>query len=96
MTVTNRTAIFLMVFSLYLANNIIVPVHALSHIQEHHEPELASCDIYHAAASIAVISACANSGPTLSFRSINSSLEWVWISVFEPMSKQIRAPPSIT
>jgi hypothetical protein len=93
MTAQMRTLIFMLMFGVFMSNNIMVPVHELSHIHDEHETSLVSCDVYHAIHSGAISSnGYVAYVPSLS-RCINAQGESHLVVFTTNLEKAIRAPP---
>jgi len=93
MTAQLRTLIFMLMFGVFMSNNIMVPVHELSHIHDDPETSLVICDVYHAISSVAISSnGYVAYVPSLS-RCINTQVD-PHLGVFTTnLAKPIRAPP---
>ena len=84
---------FLLLFGIFMSNNIIVPIHELSHIHEDHATDLVNCDSFHALQGVAITSdgfvACL---PSLS-KSVNTPATAPFIIFATTLATAIRAPP---
>jgi hypothetical protein len=99
MTTQLRTVIFMMMFGIFMSNNVIVPVHQLSHVNETedaHDAELINCDIVHAGITVATL----NSGFTAFHPRVSHSLDQppniVLVVALSKSATHIRAPPLLT
>lgn len=95
MTTRFRTLLALLMFGLFMSNNIIVPIHQQSHISHEHESALIDCDIYHASHVVALPTSnySANVPPVL--RSIANSIVVIFDAYSAATESQIRAPPAL-
>jgi len=89
-----RAMMFFLLFGMFMSNNIIVPVHELSHIYQDHPSDVVNCDAFHALQGVAITSAdfvaCL---PSLS-KSVNTPATAPFIVFTTTLSAPIRAPPA--
>jgi hypothetical protein len=83
-------------FGVFMSNNIIVPVHLLSHIHEshdEHEESLVSCDVFHTAYLVAITSNTYSAFLPQFKHSDNEQSNTLFVHPYSVSSKYIRAPP---
>ena len=93
MTFQLRTLIFLLMFGIFMSNNIIVPVHQLSHVDEDHEASVVNCDVYHTAHIIALSSEGYSVCLPPPMQSVATLRHGQFGTFNASTSTQIRAPP---
>ncbi|MFQ3230719.1 MAG: hypothetical protein ACI9DO_002096 [Reinekea sp.] len=93
MTTPFRTLLAVLMFGLFLSNNIIVPIHQQTHIAHDHESTHVDCDTYHASHVLAL----STSDYSAYFPPILTSIATPVVAGFgaykASTKTQIRAPP---
>jgi len=98
MSMNFRTVFFMMMFGIFMSNNVIVPVHQLSHIHEaegEHETELVNCEVFHASPTLAILNSGFAAFLPRNGHTHNLAASLQLIIALPKYSTHIRAPPQL-